>query len=204
MLKSILLQIAQSHSLSRKKFVDAYEKANSSGCIFDRDEMMKLLASLTEVFKSVYIVIDALDECTERGEVFDFLEELQGRQLPQVRVLLSSKTMEEIEDAFKKLTIDKIFVESNVVDVDIKKHIEFQLKNNRALREKWNDDEQRDIEDKITSSSNGRYVELTVCSKRRNVNIEAAFNGLLLHSMRSLIVAQQRHSTKLWVTSQVL
>jgi hypothetical protein len=140
-------------------------EADSGGRALDYDEMKEHLRSLLGLFNSVYIVLDALDECSERGEVFDFLEELHGWKMPGVRVLLSSKTMEESQEAFEPLVVTKVHVQSSVVDNDIRKHVAFQLSNNRDFRKRWNEEERREIENRITSSSDSIYVILSVIFK---------------------------------------
>jgi hypothetical protein len=128
--------------------------ADSGGRALDCDDLKECLKSLLALFESVYIVLDALDECSERGDVFDFLEELHGWVIPGVRVLLSSKTMEEIEEALKPLSLAKVHIQSSLVDSDIRKHVAFQLSNNRNFR-RWDTTDKAEIVDKLSNSSDG-------------------------------------------------
>jgi hypothetical protein len=89
LLKSLVLQLALLRSASRQVLVDAYDEADSGGRALDYDEVKEHLKSLLKLFDSSYIVLDALNECSERGEVFDFLEELHGWNVPGTRVLMS-------------------------------------------------------------------------------------------------------------------
>jgi hypothetical protein len=155
LLKSLVLQLSKRSKMSQELVIAAYLEADNGARPPDRDELVETLYGLLVLFGSVYIVLDALDECSERGDVFDFLEDLRGRKLPGVRVLLSSKTMEEIEEALDPLFVDKVHIQSSFVDNDIRKHVAFQLSKGRDFRGRWNDADILQIEDRLTSSSDG-------------------------------------------------
>ena len=154
LLKSLVLQLSRRSKSSQEVLAAAYIKADSGGRALDHDELVETLYDLLALFGSVYIVIDALDECSERGDVFDFLETLRGWKLPGVRVLLSSKTMEEIEEALDPVSVQKVHIQSSFVDNDIRKHVAFQLSNNRDFR-RWDEADRLEIEARLTSSSDG-------------------------------------------------
>ncbi|KAN0112496.1 hypothetical protein V8E51_005447 [Hyaloscypha variabilis] len=157
LLKSLVLQLGRCRSSSRQVLIDAYDEADCGGRALIDEELKEHLKSLLGLFQSVYIILDALDECSERRDVFDFLEELHGWKIPGVRVLLSSKTMEEIQEAVATYSVTRVHVQSSVVDDDIRKHVAFQLSNNRDLRKRWNEVERLEIENRLTSSSDGIF-----------------------------------------------
>jgi len=74
--------------------------------------------------------------------------------MPGVQVLLSSKTMEEIEEALIPLSVDKVHIKSSFVDDDIRKHVAFQLSNSRDFR-RWDEADRLEIVARLTESSGG-------------------------------------------------
>jgi hypothetical protein len=147
LLKSLVLQLSKRSKISQEYVIAAYLEADNGARAPDRDELVEALYGLLVLFGSVYIVLDALDECSERGDVFDFLEELRGRKLPGVRVLLSSKTMDP-------LSVNKVHIHSSFVNSDIRKHVALQLSNNRDFR-RWDEADRLEMEERLTSSSDG-------------------------------------------------
>lgn len=172
-MKSLIFQLARCGGASRQILFDAYLEADNGGRALDYDELKECLKSLLTLYESIYIVLDALDECSERGDVFDFLEELHGWEIPGVRVLLSSKTMEEIGEALKPLYLAKVHIQNSLVDKDIRKHVAFQLSNNRDFR-RWDATDKAEIVDKLSNSSDGMQV----------------FLGIISSSLKSLIRSQ--------------
>ena len=65
----------------------------------------------------VYIILDALDECpniskfpTERGEVLNFLKDLVGAQLPNLRICVTSRPETDIRAALEPLAFRRLSI----------------------------------------------------------------------------------------------
>lgn len=76
---------------------------------------------------TLMLVVDALDECDDRGKVLSFISMLQAEDLA-VKVLVTSRNELEIEDAlsssFSRLRLE---YQRNEVDRDIKVYVEHRL-----------------------------------------------------------------------------
>jgi hypothetical protein len=67
------------------------------------DEILRILQSVCSDYTTVYIIVDALDECADgdgaRGQLIDKLRELQART--DVRLLFTSRFIPEITQKFQ-------------------------------------------------------------------------------------------------------
>jgi Cdc6-like AAA superfamily ATPase len=67
------------------------------------DEILRILQSICSSYTTVYIIVDALDECADRdgtrGRLIDKLRELQART--DVRLLFTSRSIPEITQKFQ-------------------------------------------------------------------------------------------------------
>ncbi|KJA12663.1 hypothetical protein HYPSUDRAFT_195909 [Hypholoma sublateritium FD-334 SS-4] len=75
-----------------------------------------------------YIVIDALDECTERRKTLDWLLKLVQKTSNTVHILVTSRPLLDIEKAFKKPDILSVNIEEKAVNSDIAKYLKVQMK----------------------------------------------------------------------------
>jgi hypothetical protein len=101
LLAAILKQLVQGQLLTVDHMERLYEKHSSRGTKPSLDEICGALRDVLAFYQSVYIVIDALDECREdtRRQFVAKLRDLQAIQ--DVRLLATSRFIPDIEDAFR-------------------------------------------------------------------------------------------------------
>jgi hypothetical protein len=87
-------------------------------------------------FSTVHIVIDALDECSELGEMLQMLHDIQQLNMKNVHILVTSRQLPEIESSLSELTTDRLFLKGPGVDHDIMLYIVERLKSDQKLT-KW-------------------------------------------------------------------
>lgn len=75
-----------------------YSKGRSQPIPPTDDELRNLLRQLFDCFNQVFIVLDALDECTERHELILALEEIATWQNSKLHLLSTSRKEFELED----------------------------------------------------------------------------------------------------------
>ena len=101
LLAALLKQLVQNRSDIPSSIMDIYcLRSRSSPSL---DDIFGALQSVCSNHTAVYIVVDALDECTEkdstRGQLIDKLRELQARS--DVRLLVTSRFIQEITKRFQ-------------------------------------------------------------------------------------------------------
>ncbi|KAI1528603.1 vegetative incompatibility protein HET-E-1, partial [Pyrenophora tritici-repentis] len=101
MLRSLLCQFLQ-RSVVIPKGVDALFLSCENG---KRQPSLHALLEVTreaaQEFAHVYVVLDALDECTQRSELMDMLDTVAGWQLNKLHLLMTSRKERDIETSLE-------------------------------------------------------------------------------------------------------
>ena len=107
-----------------------------------------------ESFNHVYLLIDALDECTDREDLLQIIEELNSWKLDNLHILVTSRRENDIEAAFQPLVMCQLYIQSALVDADIRVHVLERLSNDLKLK-KWPINVQEEIENTLTEGAKG-------------------------------------------------
>ncbi|KFY31884.1 hypothetical protein V493_00710 [Pseudogymnoascus sp. VKM F-4281 (FW-2241)] len=123
-----------------------------------------LLGVLQQVIKESlesYLIIDALNECTNRDELMRILEEIAGWRLEELHILVTSRREVDIETSLSHYLEDDniIQMQSTFVDVDIRKYVQHRLSDDKSLAKWSNDPDIRDeIEKVVIEGAHGMFV----------------------------------------------
>jgi hypothetical protein len=161
MLRSLLCQLLQ-RSFMIPKDVDALFLSCQNG---KRQPSLHALLEVTpqvmQQFAHVYIILDALDECTQRPELMDALETVASWQLDIVHVLMTSRKERDIESSLESYVKeeDTVCLQRDVVDEDILRYVQKRLSDDKRLA-KWNKDTaiRQEIETALMRGARGMYV----------------------------------------------
>lgn len=120
-----------------------------------------LLSTLRQMMTSLgdtYIILDALDECTERDELLEEIEEVVSWKDANLHLLITSRREKDIDEALTPLSDrrNRIAIQSALVDADIRTYIHGRLQVDRKLK-RWQkrSNVQTEIEDTLTRKANG-------------------------------------------------
>jgi hypothetical protein len=163
MLRSLLCQLLQ-RPLTIPKGVDALFSSCESG---QRQPSLHALLEVTrqamQEFAYVYVVLDALDECTQRSELMDMLETIAGWQLDNLHLLMTSRKERDIETSLESYVgeEDTVCLQTDVVDQDIQRYVQQRLRVDKGLA-KWSKDVaiRQEIETAMMRGACGMYVVL--------------------------------------------
>ena len=165
------------------KLNEVYNKHYSNGSKPGFQELQDIFLATVQQFTSVFLVLDALDECTldQRADLCDFFARVvelspapsyepqrQHRDRPRshglVKLFVASRKERDIESAFLQNSFPKVEVEAKKVDSDIELYIKAQIEqrlsngsltlNNMMLKDK--------ILTALTAKAGGMYVFPTV------------------------------------------
>ncbi|KAI4645433.1 uncharacterized protein J4E78_009343 [Alternaria triticimaculans] len=176
MLRSLLHQLLQ-HTTTVPDAVDALFSSCGDGQ--QQPPLHKLLTVAPEVmlqFTHVYIVLDALDECTERGELTKMLEKVAGWKLENTHLLMTSRKERDIETSLETFVVpdDMIGLQRDVVDADILQFVRQKLGDDKRLA-KWNNNAEvrQEIETALMQGAQGMFrwaiCQLDVIAECRNL-----------------------------------
>jgi hypothetical protein len=163
MLRSLLCQLVQ-RSFTIPKGVDALYSSCENG---RRKPSLYALLDVTrqaaQEFAHVYVILEALDECSQRSELMAMLETVAGWQLDNLHLLMTSRKERDIESSLESYVgeEDAVCLQRDVVDQDIQRYVQQRLHDDKDLA-KWNKDDaiRQEIEEALMHGARGMYVSL--------------------------------------------
>ena len=83
------------------------------------------------------VILDALDECSERQELLDNVGEIYGWDIP-LHILLTSRRLTDIEERIEPMTDprNRLCIQSALVDAEILTYVHHRLQNDRQMK-RW-------------------------------------------------------------------
>ena len=120
--------------------------------------LINTLRRMTTCLRDTYIILDALDECTEREELLTDLENIVSWEDANLHILATSRRETDIEEALTPLSDarNRISVQSALVNADIRTYIHNRLQSDRKLK-RWQKqpEVQLEIEDNLMGKADG-------------------------------------------------
>jgi hypothetical protein len=161
MLCSLLRQLLQ-RSVTIPKDVDAlFSSCDNRQRRPSVHALLKAMQQAAQEFTQIYVVLDALDECTQRSELMDVLEAVAGWKLDNLHLLMTSRKERDIESSLESYVDerDTVCLQRDVVDQDIQRYVQQRLRDDKGLA-KWNKDAaiRQEIEAALMRGAQGMYV----------------------------------------------
>jgi hypothetical protein len=105
-------------------------------------------------FRHAYIVLDALDECSEQDDLLSFLGDVTDWELDSLHILATSRQDRTTIEYLECRISGAIDIQSAVIDTDIQIHIQERLRTDLSLK-KWPSGVQDEIETSLMESAHG-------------------------------------------------
>ena len=154
MLRSMITQLCvhdgQCHAAVETLYNQCKQGAQQPG----RASLVKTFLSLLSSPNRMYLIMDALDECSEREELFKVISEIVQTD---ANLLMTSRKEGDITDGLEGQAEILIGLEGCGIDGDISKHVQRCLATDRRLR-KWSVDVRKEMEDALVKGAHGMYV----------------------------------------------
>ena len=121
------------------------------------DDLQHTLQRILAGFSSTFIILDALDECTEREKLLNWIQTvILGKDMNLgLHLIVTSRPEHEIEEKFKSYDYLDLVKESE--NHDLVAYLDYQLQNDRDLQ-KWNSDTHDQIKFTLMEQADGMYV----------------------------------------------
>ncbi len=99
---------------------------------------MAALRCLIQAHDQVFIILDALDECKERRELLQEIEQITGWKTGKLYLLATSRHENDIEESLGVLLEEegRICIQSALVDDDIREYIHERIHTDPGLK-RW-------------------------------------------------------------------
>jgi hypothetical protein len=108
-------------------------------------EMVMALGRVVNSLPQAYITLDALDKCPEREDLLDFLRAVSEWKLDQLKILVTSRELSDIEVALEFVGARRVALHSQLVDRDIKTYVQSRILADKSLQ--WPSNVQDEIEE---------------------------------------------------------
>jgi ankyrin repeat domain-containing protein 50 len=139
LIRNLIRQLCSSESRSWKILTALFKKHSDSGQQPSQDDLLNLLVKVIEDSDKTFIMIDALDECTDKEDAADTILELFSRVSAKINILVVSRRDSDIERSLSDIEprrITKIAAQNLEANKDISEFIRIRMERDRRLR-RW-------------------------------------------------------------------
>ncbi|KAJ7638000.1 hypothetical protein DFH06DRAFT_1432623 [Mycena polygramma] len=152
MLRSIIMQLSE-QSATPYSVLDQHFKSYQGGKLPTHGDLLAMLDTLLNQFTGTYIILDALDECSEHDELIKFISTLRRWGKP-VHLLVASQPRTIFLDfaAFEEASV--VVIEQDTTHADILQFVKSELELNSKLK---HIKKAKDAAQKIVEKSNGMF-----------------------------------------------
>jgi len=153
LIRSILAQLS-THSVASGKPLAALRSKFQSVGQPSRDQIIETLKEIVKELGETFVLIDALDECTDKDKLLDLFCVMAGWNVENLHVLVTSRNEPDIELAITRWTTKQISLQADIVNFDIHIHIHEKLQSDARLK-KWPKTLRVEIEKTLMSGADG-------------------------------------------------
>lgn len=118
------------------------------------EALLNALKAMLGCLRGAYIILDALDECTDQGNLIAVLARLASWKLDNLHILATSRRERYIENGLAHLVSSQMGLDSDLVDADIQIYLSTALRTDVRFQ-KWTAEEHHEIEHTVTRGANG-------------------------------------------------
>ena len=130
-LRSIILQLAEQTADTTS--LQALQKAYAIGTP-PIQEFLEVLKSMICKHHQIYIVLVALDECTDQEELFDLLNIIRDWKMECLSILVTSREEPDIRECVNPTPEQEIRLSNSAIDIDIRSFITETLHKDKKLQ----------------------------------------------------------------------
>ena len=120
---------------------DSYGK----GLTASTEGLRGVLQDLLRIFQNVYIILDALDECRQRGQILELIRGMSSWQNCSIHLLVTNRKETDIKEVLDLIPTKEISLNSSAVDLDIERYIRAEIQANWRLK-RWPEEAKEEIE----------------------------------------------------------
>lgn len=160
MLRSLIAQLSLQSNALPGPIKAVYKNCSNGQTQMSFAMSQDLLHDLVDEHDRVFIVLDALDECTERHCLISTLELIAQWQKHQLNLLATSRKEPEIHQCFEGIAkeVNRICIQGASVEHDINSYVRSRIQADNRM-ERWRKAGlQSEIETALSSKADGMYV----------------------------------------------
>lgn len=156
MIRSLIKQLSQQLQYTSEPLESLFSACTNGNRQPTIETLRSTLKQMIEEFNQVFIILDALDECEDREDLMESINEITGWNLQTLHVLTTSRIEREIADELNVTEEQKLYIQSDLIEADIRAYIYARLQIDEKLR-RWQKDkqDQETIIDTLMEKSDG-------------------------------------------------
>lgn len=145
----------------------------------DVDFLTGTLRHMVQSFSQAYIVIDALDECSESEELMEFIKKVSEWRLSTLHIVTTSRQLSEIEETVGNYATDRLCLQDSKISADIAMLVRQRLDTDRKFQ-KWPADVRDEIDCTLMKGAHGMF-RWVYCQ------LEMLRNCVTIHALRKAL-----------------
>jgi hypothetical protein len=157
LIRSLISQLSDTcHGGIPTELADLYKKCGVQQPL--DDQLQDTLRDILNGFSRAYLIIDALDECTDRGRTLHWIKKLvtdTDRKAKNLHIVITSRPESDIRENFGVLHPDSIDVGEVTSNKDIMKYLELQME---SKFHKYDENTRKKLESELAKRAEGSYV----------------------------------------------
>jgi hypothetical protein len=119
------------------------------------DSLEEVLYHIIDGMHSTYIIIDSLDECTERKRLLQWINQLVSRRIGTLHMAVICRPERDIEDVLQPLDTHCVDLVKESADHDIAVYLDHELS---VLETPWDKETQDMVKSTLTENADGMYA----------------------------------------------
>ena len=158
MLRSLIVQLFSNHQSIPEPLISLFMSCQSGARPPQTKDLEALLKALIDLYDKTFIVLDALDECEDRQELLNFIENAIGWKSQKLNMIMTSRKLKDFEDFFDAELDERsrLSIQNAEVDEDIRSYVRGKLQNDRRFK-RWRGQPKvrEEIETRLMEKSDG-------------------------------------------------
>ena len=161
LVKSLVVQFSFQLGAMPTTLKSAYSDSHEGTQQPSIETMLGIIQESLRGFAHSYMILDALDECSDLEDLLEFFEIVPQWDNPRLHILVTSRRVKDIEESIESLTTKQISIEGALVNQDVHKFIQERLRKDPKLK-KWPEKTRMEIEEALMSRADGMCVMLSL------------------------------------------
>jgi hypothetical protein len=157
LIRSLIRQFSATYGGVPTVLTKLYHSCHDGGSQPSVQSLQSVLLTILEAFDDVYIVLDALDECTERKDLLKWIKQMTSWKRSKLHLLTTSRPEEDIAKHLRLLDPDHVYIKQDLVTHDIEMYIDCILDGEDSF-EQWGDKTKAIIKNTLLENAGGMYV----------------------------------------------
>jgi hypothetical protein len=157
LVRSLIAQFAAPYGGIPATLAKLYQSCHDGRSQPSVQSLQSVLLTILESFDDIYIVLDALDECTERKDLLKWIKQMISWKGSKLHILATSRPEEDIAKNLRLLDRDYVDIKQDLITPDVERYINYILDGEDAF-DRWNDEIKANIKSKLLESAGGMFV----------------------------------------------